>query len=321
MLLAFVGLDMENQHSQLLGEDKHQLDAVDLPHSRDVDRTRPRYRFDLSEIEVRWDSSTQALWSFMTPTLRPAFNPLLLRDLQAWQNEIGRSFASGDPQLKYVILGSRVPGVFNLGGDLSVVAGMIEAGDLDGLVRYAYLCVEILYRNMTAQGLPVVTIALIQGETVGGGFETALSFDVLVAERQARFSLPENAFGLFPGVGAHSILTRRLGAAKAEQIMLSGKTFTAEELYDLGLVHVLAETGEGEAAVQDYMARNGKRQGGHLGIYRASREVNPITMEELQRVARIWAETALGIGAQHVKVMRRLAGIQARRSIEQPAEA
>jgi len=269
-------------------------------------------RFDLVEIEVRWEQASRTLWSFMTPTLRPAFNPLLLRDLQKWQQEIRRVFAGEDSELQYIVLGSRVPGVFNLGGDLGVVADMVEKRDLDGLSRYANLCVDILYRNLTGLGLPAVTIALIQGETVGGGFETALSFDVIVAERQARFSLPENAFGLFPGVGAHSILTRRLGAAKAEQIMLSGSSFSAEELYDLGLVHVLAEPGQGEAAVADYIARNGKRQRGHLGIYRASRAVNPITLDELRDVARIWAETALRIGPQHIKVMRRLAAIQAK---------
>jgi len=277
-------------------------------------------RFDLVEIEVSYDQTTKTLWSFMTPTLRPAFNPLLLRDLQAWQIEIQRTFTGNEAGLQYLVLGSRVPGIFNLGGDLGIVADLIEQRDANGLTRYANLCVEILYRNLTGLDLSAVTIALIQGETVGGGFETALSFDVIVAERQARFSLPENAFGLFPGVGAHSILTRRLGAAKAEDIMLAGKIFSAEELFDMGLVHVLAEPGQGEAAVADYISRNGKRQRGHLGVYRASREVNPIEIDELRRVAHIWVDTALEIGPQHIKVMRRLASIQAKpRVTAQPA--
>jgi DSF synthase len=297
------------------------LTAVDYEVAVDLDTIRARRpRFDLVEIEVNWDETSKTLWSFMTPTLRPAFNPLLLRDLQAWQVEIQRSFGHHEADLQYLVLGSRVPGIFNLGGDLGIVADLIDRKDVEGLTRYANLCVDILHRNLTGLGLSAITIALIQGETVGGGFETALSFDVIVAERQSRFSLPENAFGLFPGVGAHSILTRRLGAAKAENIMLCGKVFSAEELYDMGLVHVLAEPGQGEMAVADYIARNGKRQRGHHGIYRAAREVNPIEIDELRRIARIWVDTALGIGPQHVKVMRRLAAIQARSPVTaQPA--
>jgi DSF synthase len=272
----------------------------------------PRFRFDLAEIEVRWEEASSTLWSFMTPTVRPSFNPAMLRDLQAWQQEIRRAFNSETDPLKYVVLGSRYPGAFNLGGDLEFVADRADAHDLGALISYGNTCVDVLYQNMISLDLPIVTIALIQGDAIGGGFESALSFDVLVAERTARFSFPEQAFGMFPGVGAHSILTRRLNAAQAERLMLSGRTYTAEEMYDLGLVHVLAEAGEGEQAVADYIARNGKRQTGQYGVYRAAREVNPITLDELQRVVKIWAETALRLQPQDIKMMRRLAAIQAR---------
>ena len=73
---------------------------------------------------------------------------------------------------------------------------------------------RILHRNMLGLGLPLITIALVQGEALGGGFESILSFDVVIAERDARFGLPEAMFGLFPGMGAHSFLSRRLGSAQ-----------------------------------------------------------------------------------------------------------
>lgn len=274
--------------------------------------SNPRFRFDLAEIEVSWDEAAATLWSFMTPTTRPSFNPTMLRDLQAWQQEIRRSFGSDTNELKYLVLGSRYPGAFNLGGDLEFVADRAEARDLGALIAYGNTCVDVLYQNMVSLDLPIVTIALIQGDAIGGGFESALSFDVLVAERGARFSFPEQVFGMFPGVGAHSILTRRLNAAQAERLMLSGKAYTAEEMYDLGLVHVLAEPGEGERAVVDYIAQHGKRQTGQYGVYRAAREINPITLDELQRVVKIWAETALRLQPHDVKMMRRLAAVQAR---------
>lgn len=286
-----------------------------------VARSVPKFRFDLAEIEVRWDEASDTLWSFMTPTVRPSFNPAMLRDLQAWQQEIRRSFNGDNSPLKYLVLGSRYPGAFNLGGDLEFVADRAEARDIGALISYGNTCVNVLYQNMVSLDLPIVTIALIQGDAIGGGFESALSFDVLIAERTARFSFPEQAFGMFPGVGAHSILTRRLNAAQAERLLLSGRTYDAEEMYELGLVHVLAEPGAGEQAVAEYIARNGKRQTGQYGVYRAAREVNPITLDELQRVVKIWAETALRLQPQDIRMMRRLAAIQARTSQAQPISA
>jgi DSF synthase len=113
-------------------------------------------------------------------------------------------------------------------------------------------------------------------------------------------------------VGAHSLLTRRLNAATAERLMLSGRSYIAEEMHELGLVHVLAEPGEGEDAVRNYIRQNSKRQNGQLGVYRASREVNPITLEELRRVVRVWADTGMRLSSVHLKMMHRLAEMQAR---------
>ena len=278
----------------------------------DIAPPSPRFRFDLAEMEVRWAETTGTLWTFMTPMTRPSFNPAMLRDLQAWQQEIRRAVASDPDMLKYLVLGSRYPGAFNLGGDLEFVADRVEARDLGALIAYGNTCVDILYQNMMSLDLPIVTIALIQGDAIGGGFESALSFDVLIAERNARFSFPEQIFGMFPGVGAHAILTRRLNAAQAERLMLSGRTYSAEEMHELGLVHVLADQGKGEQAVADYISQHGKRQTGQYGVYRAAREINPITLDELQRVVKIWAETALRLQPQDIKMMRRLAAVQAR---------
>src|SRR5262245_35684975 len=139
--------------------------------------------------------------------------------------------------LRYLLLGSRTPGVFNLGGDLDYFAGRIRARDRQALVAYGESCVRILHRNINTLGLPIVTIGLAQGDALGGGFESLLSFNVIIAERGAKFGFPETIFGLFPGMGAYSLVARRCGAAFAEEMMLSGKTYTAEEMKERGLVH------------------------------------------------------------------------------------
>lgn len=268
--------------------------------------------FDLGQLDVRWEASAATLWTYMTPVDRPNFNSAMLRDFQRWQSEIRREFAAPDSGLRYLVLGSRFPGIFNLGGDLDLFAGFIAAGDREGLVSYGRSCVSILHNNMRRLDLPIITIALVQGDALGGGFEAALSFNVIVAERGARFGLPEIAFGLFPGMGAHCLLSRKLGLAKTEQMMLSNRLYSAEEMYEMGVVHVLAEPGCGEEAVRSYIARNGRRQVGHRGIYQASNLVDPITLDELQSVVEVWADTALHLTDSDLKLMRRLVDAQAR---------
>ena len=268
--------------------------------------------FDLGQLDVRWEASAGTLWTHMTPVDRPNFNSAMLRDFQRWQSEIRREFAAPDSGLRYLVLGSRFPGIFNLGGDLDLFAGFIASGDREGLVSYGRSCVSILHNNMRRLDLPLITIALVQGDALGGGFEAALSFNVIVAERGARFGLPEIAFGLFPGMGAHCLLSRKLGLAKTEQMMLSNRLYSAEEMYELGLVHVLADPGQGEEAVRAYMAKNGRKQSGHHGIYQASSLVSPITLEELEAVVEVWADAALALTASDLKLMKRLVDAQAR---------
>jgi DSF synthase len=268
--------------------------------------------FDLGQLDVRWDAPSGTLWTYMTPVDRPNFNRPMLRDFHRWQQEIRREFAAPDAGLKYLVLGSRFPGIFNLGGDLDLFASFISAGDRDGLVRYGRDCVAILHNNMKRLELPIVTIALVQGDALGGGFEAMLSFNVVVAERGARFGLPEIAFGLFPGMGAHCLLARKVGLAKAEQMMLSNRLYGAEEMHEMGLVHVLAEPGCGEDAVRAYIARNGRKQSGHRGIYHASGLVDPISLIELEAVVEVWADSAMCLTDTDLKLMKRLVEAQSR---------
>ncbi len=306
-----------NQHFSLQPGEETALPVVGAP-VRDVSSLQHRDRapgsrlFDLGQLDVRWEAPLGTLWTYMTPVDRPNFNRAMLRDFQRWQAEIGREFADPSEGLKYLVLASRFPGVFNLGGDLDLFASFIAAGDRAALVAYGRDCVSILHRNMQRLDLPLVTVALVQGDALGGGFEAVLSFNVVVAERHARFGLPEIAFGLFPGMGAHCLLARKVGLAKAEEMMLSNRLYSAEEMHEMGIVHVLAEPGCGEEALRQYIAKNNRRQVGHRGIYQASNLVNPISLEELEQVVEVWADSALCLTEGDLKLMKRLVEAQAR---------
>jgi DSF synthase len=271
-----------------------------------------RELFDLGELDVLYHAETATLWTFMRPSSRPSFTPPMLRDFEDWQRLIVENFGPGQVPLRYLVLGSRAPGVFCFGGDLQLFERLIRSGDRDGLVRYGYRCVQILHRNMNTLDLPMLTIGLVQGAALGGGFEALLSFDYIVAERDATFGLPEILFGLFPGMGAHAILSRKLGSAMADRLIVSNHTYTAEEMYELGIVHHLAENGEGLAACQEFIKKSERRHPGLVNARRAMKSINPIGLSELKRIVDLWADAALQLSDSDLKVMSRLTRAQER---------
>lgn len=100
--------------------------------------------------------------------------------------------------------------------------------------------------------------------------------------------------------------------AKAEALILSGRIHTAEELHEMGVVDVLAEDGQGQQAVVDYIARHGPHNA-HHAVYRARRRVNPVTLSELIDVVDIWAEAALNLTEADLRKMDRLCAAQNKR--------
>ncbi len=266
-------------------------------------------------LDTAYDAERGIYWCRLRPTGRPCFSPELLRDIDSMHGAIPELFAPDAPlpAPRWFVCGSAIPGIFNLGGDLGLFRALIAAGDRDALVRYGYAAVAAIHRNHTALDLPMITVALVQGDALGGGFECALAHDLIVAERSAKFGLPEVLFNLFPGMGAYSFLSRRIGRAAAEKLILSGKVHSAEEMQAMGLVDVLAEDGEGEAALLAHLDRNGRWHNAHQAMYRARRKVDPVTLHELREVVEVWAEAALRLSEQDLRRMGRLCGAQDRR--------
>jgi DSF synthase len=274
-------------------------------------------------VDVELDAGRRLFWCRLRPEGRPCFSPALLRDVTAMHAAIREMCAEADPAdmpVRWFACASAIPGIFNLGGDLGLFQKLIAAGDLAALRRYGHASVQAIHTNHTAMDLPVITIALVQGDALGGGFECALAHDLIIAEKSAKFGLPEVLFNLFPGMGAYSFLSRRIGRAAAEKMILSGKIHTAEELHEIGLVDVLAEDGEGERALLEYVDRNSRWHNAHHATYRARRRVDPVTIEELQDVVDVWAEAAVRLSEQDRRRMGRLVSAQDRR-VAPPAPA
>jgi DSF synthase len=212
--------------------------------------------------------------------------------------------------VEYTVLASSVPGVFNLGGDLDLFTRLIETADAAGLAQYGTACVDVLYRNYIGHGLPISTISLVQGECLGGGFEAALSSDIIVAERHARFGFPEILFNLFPGMGAYSFLDRKVGRRVTEELLSTGKLYCADDMLALGVVDCVVDTGQGEAAVASLVKRNSRSRNGLVGIAGARRRVNGITYQELSDVVHLWVDAALRLTYRDLRLMQRLVSRQ-----------
>ena len=272
----------------------------------------PQKLFQLSELDVLYEGESSTLWTYMSPEGRPSFTPALLRDFESWQDLIEAGFGPEKVPLRYLVLGSRSADVFCFGGDLDLFQQLIRSRDRRGLVEYGHRCCAILDRNIRTLDIPMLTIGLVQGTALGGGFEALLSFDHIIAEKHATFGLPEIMFGLYPGMGAHALLARKLGSAMADRIIGSNETYTAEQMYDLGIVQQLAEPGDGVNAVREFIKKSDRRHAGLVGARRAIKRVWQLELAELNRITEIWADTALELREQDLKVMNRLVAAQAR---------
>lgn len=263
-----------------------------------------------TELDIQHEEDLGLAWYYMQAKPRPCFSSQLVHEIQDWFKSLV------DPEIPdawrpdFVVMASKVPGVFNLGGDLQLFSQLIQRGDRDGLMEYATTCNDILFRNHAGHGANITTIALVQGDALGGGMEAAISSEVLIAERGSKMGLPDILFNLFPGAGAYNLLARKIGAAMAERIVMSGRLYTAEEMYDLGVVDILAEEGQGEMALYDYIKREQRMRNGYRAFRQAKQLYNPLTREELMNAAKIWVETAFKLEPKDLRMMERLVARQ-----------
>ncbi len=273
---------------------------------------------NLTEFETEIDSECAILRGFYSPQSGPNATLKLLEDIRKhdrlFESNGGRVYSEGQLRpVHYYVTGSRIPGIYNLGGDLAYFMQCIAQMDRDALMSYATLAIDNLYSRVRNHNVPnLITIALVQGDALGGGFEGVLANDVIIAEEQVKMGLPEILFNMFPGMGAYSLLTRRVGARMAEKMILSGNLYSAAKLQEMGIVDIVVQAGQGEMALYDYVRKTQKRRNGVMATYQARQAVFPITHEELMKVTTIWVDAALRLEDKDLRVMTRIVQSQNR---------
>lgn len=260
------------------------------------------------QLTTYFDESHGIAWGYMHAEPRPCFTPRLLGELTAWCHALQRQIDDPrQPDVRYLVTASSYPGVYNLGGDLSLFLDCIQRRDRDALSRYAKACIEPLYLNIAHLHRPDLrSISLVQGDALGGGFECVLSANVVVAEKGTKMGFPEIMFNLFPGMGALSLLGRRVGMQMAERMIMSGNLYQAEALHEMGVVDVLAEPGEGAAAVYEYIRRDSRFRNGALALRAARERIEAVTYEELLDITEVWVDAAMHVEAKDLRMMERL---------------
>ena len=187
-----------------------------------------------------------------------------------------------------IIFSARSEG-FCAGGDLRELFRLSQevtgAERLSGLRNF----IERIHRVMNAlDEAPFTTIAAVNGLTFGGGFELALTCDLIVADKMARFCFPELRLGLIPGFGGIPRLKRDLGNAVVRDLILTGRSINAAKAQSAGIVSQVAAEGDSLRVARETAAQLKKFD--RNTALAAKRFIKQIPHEELRREIDIFCE-------------------------------
>ncbi len=194
---------------------------------------------------------------------------------------------AADDDLRAVVLSSSTPKAFCVGADLK---------ERNGYSDEQLRAQRLVYRRMAAAllAVPVPVVAAVAGYALGGGLELALLSDLVVADETAVVGLPEVSVGVIPGLGGTQLLPRRIGAARAAELIYTARRLDAAEAAALGVVDRVVPAGEAleaAAGIAGAIARNSP-----VGVRNAKRAIRLGTGTDLAAALEIedgaWRATA-----------------------------
>lgn len=197
-------------------------------------------------------------------------------------NDLGR-------EAHCVILHSTMKPGFCAGADLRELYQWIQQYGQAEVAKQARAYLERIHRVMNAiDASPLTTIAAVHGVTFGGGFELALTCDLLIADKMARFCFPELRLGLIPGYGGIPRLKRDLGNAVVRDLLLTGRSFNTTKAQQIGLVSQVVAEGEALRAARATATQLAKFDPATAAA--AKQFIKPVPQEELRREIDIFCE-------------------------------
>jgi enoyl-CoA hydratase/carnithine racemase len=194
---------------------------------------------------------------------------------------------AADDELRAVVLSSSTPKAFCVGADLK---------ERNGFSDEQLRAQRVVYRRMAAAllAVPVPVVAAVAGYALGGGLELALLGDLVVADETAVVGLPEVSVGVIPGLGGTQLLPRRIGAARAAELIYTARRLDAAEAAALGVVDRVVPAGEALAAASELAAAIARNS--PVGVRNAKRAIRLGTGTDLASALEIedgaWRATA-----------------------------
>jgi enoyl-CoA hydratase len=188
-----------------------------------------------------------------------------------------------------LIIHSELDAGFCAGADLRELHWRSQQMERNDAARGVRDFLERIHRVLNLiDASPLTTIAAVHGVTFGGGFELALVCDLIIADKMARFCFPELRLGLIPGFGGIPRLKRDLGNAVVRDLLLTGRSFNAIKMQQVGLVSQIVGEGESLRVARATAVQLGKFD--RRTAIAAKKFIKPIPYEDLRKEIDVFCE-------------------------------
>ena len=261
-----------------------------------------------TQLSGYYEAERHTVWMMLRAQPRPCFNHALIEEIMNFSWLVRQSGFAVD----FWITGSLVPEMYNTGGDLQFFVECIQNGRREALRAYARACVDCVHAASRGFDTGAITLAMVEGSALGGGFEAALAHHFVLAQRDARLGFPEIAFNLFPGMGGYSLVARRAGMKLAEELIYKGESHTAEWYEQHGLVDVLFEPGQSYVSTRTFIDTLRPKLNGVRAMLRARTRVLQLPRSELMDITEDWVDAAFCLEPKDIAYMERLVTLQNR---------
>lgn len=262
----------------------------------------------LSQISAYYEEGRNTMWMLLRAHPRPCFNLELIENIMT----LVQAAKESKLPIDFWVTGSMVPNMFNVGGDLNFFAQMIRNRKREALMAYARACVDCVHAASRGFDTGAISIAMIEGSALGGGFEAALAHHFVLAQTTARMGFPEIAFNLFPGMGGYSLVARKAGMKVAEQLIWTGESHAAEWYESRGLIDKLFQPGDAYLATRTFIDTIKPKLNAIRAMVRVRQRVLQLTRSELMDITEDWVDSALSIEQKDIAYIERLVMLQDR---------
>lgn len=266
------------------------------------------FRFERSRVRAEYQEDIKSIVVTLTHTDKACFTPVLLRQTLDLTRAIDESYPTFKPEY-VVVTSTTAPKTFSLGGDIEYFLECVEDYRSHDLTLYAQMCIEIAWW-LYNPNRPFMTVAIADGDALGGGFELSLACDHMYALSTAKYGFPEASFGIFPGMGGWSFGTRKLGYELSVKMIERGLLLNGFDLYDRGVAHEVRGSNLFNAFRQ-HQATTFFPQVHAISL--AKKMADHISFEELQRIVDVWVKNCMSLKPEHFRRMRAIANVQTKK--------